>query len=747
MERTVNSLPPLRRSKRSEARCALAALPLPRDADPGLVAALQRGAVVVDGVRLQAQPVAWWPGDHTPRRALARWIADDLPEHLPPSFRICEPPAADAGWSYSYRLLEGNEGSVPWTRALRHVPLEETEYEMYQLDLSHGQRKLGLRLGLRRGGRPYWWQFIRADFLFRGPVFDVLRVGGPIYNEESTVQSDLYLVLHANGIISAIAHFANHQREGVGTDTHGIPVLAFQVPGAPDVQHWLTGEQSRFALGACQLDLGTSAGFADADRPGSLETDGDAVVWQPWLDQEIWGQKLGDLEGIPDHHLVTDVDQGQRLTDQQRSQADQYWVAPLGEELIPRGVARSLPFTVSLSEAPPAIVRYQAPAWWHARCEALPLGGHLPTSWWAVPGAVHLAKTAYATPHPRGGPFELGRRGRDTDGTLGASLLLLGHAAELDDLCDEALLPAYWWADLATDHVDFTCHEVPKYSWQWIVQPYQRWLEVVHVYWDTGDPYLLETARFAGDAYYRFFWTNRPHRFVGRDALGVADLLALHEGTGEYVYLQRAREILAEGRRSYGQTDQYWPGHQSGCGPNGVARMANYDYIPMVLARLHVLVLEAADGALPHDEEEDAWRFIRFAANLYEERGDGEGWVQRATSLAYVVLTALADRFPEEEGHWLDLLRQRNAKLGLPAGHDGGKAYCWTISALRFDAWAWGAQWRDDVLHLWPRALLDDGRAPRRATVQTPRGGVELLWENGQVRAVGGVSVPLTVHG
>ena len=28
-----------------------------------------------------------------------------------------------------------------------------------------------------------------------------------------------------------------------------------------------------------------------------------------------------------------------------------------------------------------------------------------------------------------------------------------------------------------------------------------RWLELVHAYWETGDPYLLETASFTADSY------------------------------------------------------------------------------------------------------------------------------------------------------------------------------------------------------------------------------------------------------
>jgi len=68
------------------------------------------------------------------------------------------------------------------------------------------------------------------------------------------------------------------------------------------------------------------------------------------------------------------------------------------------------------------------------------------------------------------------------------------------------------------------------------------------------------------------------------------------------------------------------------------------------------------------------------------ERGGEAGWVQRGTSLSYVVLTALADRFPKEAGRWIDVLRERNDRQEMPESHDGGKAFCWTLSALWLDA-------------------------------------------------------------
>ena len=353
---------------------------------------------------------------------------------------------------------------------------------------------------------------------------------------------------------------------------------------------------------------------------------------------------------------------------------------------------------------------------------------------------------AYFNQHPRHPPFEMGCFGADTDGCLGAAMLLLGHATDTPRYCEEALLPAYWWADIATDHVDFTCHETPKYSWQWIVQPYIRWTELVYAYYETGDPYLLETARFTADAFYRFFWTNRPHRSVGRDALACSGLLALYECTGESVYLRRAGEVLAEVRRSYDQPEYYWPGHQSGCGPNGVARYPSYDYIPMVQARLQVQYLAKDTWMCARGSRDAEWDFVRRMNEVFYEK-EHSGWEKRAGSLSYMSLTALADAFPDESDKWIDRLIHWNTELELPDTHDGGKTHSWVTSALRFDSWAWGATWEDDALHLRPKTrLLEDPRAPKHATIATPRGDVEVEYAGGEVRWVAGPRVPMKVH-
>jgi hypothetical protein len=267
------------------------------------------------------------------------------------------------------------------------------------------------------------------------------------------------------------------------------------------------------------------------------------------------------------------------------------------------------------------------------------------------------------------------------------------------------------------------------------VQTYINWPDLVWAYWETGDPYLLETARFTADAYYRFFKTDRPHRVVGRDCLGVYGLLELYRSTAEDMYLDRARDVMAEVRRSYDQTQYYWPGHQSGAGTNGIGRHRDFDYIPTLQAMLHVLLLDT--GALPPQEQDECWRFVRFAMETARDKGrdTDPSWLERRTAQSYVALTALADRFPQEEREWVALLRRFNDHDGMPEIHSGYKAATWLTAAIWLDSWAWDARWLNGELHVRPHSIVADPRAPRVCSISTPAGRVTLTSEGGRVFA------------
>ncbi|NUN96676.1 MAG: hypothetical protein HUU16_10940 [Candidatus Omnitrophica bacterium] len=747
-------LPPLfHQSGDLSAEAGAASVPLPPDWPREYSDALERGEVSFAGKRVQAQTVAYWGDEESPRRVLVRWTGRMTREALEGNLAPNPGGPSDAGWHFTYRMVEGNTGERNWIMGLRDIPLEKTEYEMYQLNLHRLKSRVGVRLGLRHNNRIYWWQFVRAEFLQRGPVFDVLRAGGPIYNEETTLQADLYLVLYANGVIEACAHFATHMREGEGLDVRGVPVIAFDVPRSPKMDVALTGKESHFDLGGAKLNLGLSTHYADGERPGSLKTEDGIVVWQPWLDQQIFGGNLVDPTGIPEHRILRHDGATAALASKDNlGQADQFYVVTVGDKLLPSGVARSVPFTFSVGAASAEVVRLQAPGWWHAQTAALPLGNLLPVRWWAIPQALVAGEASWFAQQTLTGPFEHGRRSADGDGTLAAAMLALGSALSRTDYCREALAPAYWRADIPIHHVDFKIREIPYFGWQWIVQPYSVWLGALAGYWETGDPYLLETSQFAADSYYRFFWTNRPHRFVGRDTLPVFDLIAMHQTTGEKFYLNRVRKILAEARATYSQTDAYWPGHQSGCGSNGVARRDQYDYIPMVLAGIHVDFLEEMARfpveKLPEEEEHEMWRFIRFMVELTRDKGGVlKDWIPYRMALQYRVMAALMERFPEEREEWSRLLAKWNEEFELPTRHSGAKAFTWTCGALRFDAMAWNPVWVNGALRLAPnRILLETKGAPKTAIIETPLGDVQVAYEDGEVSVMGAAPCKVVVQ-
>ena len=725
-------------------------IPLSQETDPNFVKALKTGALQLNGKTIQGQTVAVWPGEEArPRRMILRWLNANSPASSPAGFAPTLSPANDAGWSFTYALVEGNQGEINWQMSTRNIPLEETEYEMYQLNLRHATNEFGLRLGLRTDKRIYWWQFIRADFLERGPVYDILRVGGAIYNGQYTVQSDLYLVLYANGLVEAYSHFVSHMREGEGMDINGVPVVAFDVTGKPKIDTVLDGTTAQFSLGTCKLNLDYSVHMADKERPGTLKTENEVVVLQPWLDQQVAGCLLVYRDGIPENHVIrkrgTTVEVGQKS---KLGQADRYYVTTIGDKTIPKGLARSFRFCFALPGVEPVVARYQAPGWWHALTNALPTNRNLPTAWWAVPHAQETAKN-YSILSTESGPFEYGRGGNDGDGTLGASMLLLGQAFGNMKLCEDAVPACYWRADVPIHHNDFTISEIPYFGWQWIVQPYSRFMSVIPGYWETGDPYLLETAEMAADGYYRFFTTNRPTRSVGRDTLPSEDMLLLYLTTGDRHYLSRIEKILEQARQSYEQPDAYWPGHQSGAGPNGVARRENLTYIPTLLARLHVALVEETGDVIPKEKHTEYMAFAEKMVDLLETRWNGKtdtDWWPFAGSLLYCDLPALADYYPDKATRFEAMLNTYNAKFEMPEKHSGGRAHSWMSGAIRFDSWVWGATWKKGKLYLSPRKqILEDPRAPKKATIQTPKGPVEFEYANGQVKPLHALDFPVKV--
>ncbi|MCD6394371.1 MAG: DUF982 domain-containing protein, partial [Planctomycetes bacterium] len=279
-----------------------------------------------------------------------------------------------------------------------------------------------------------------------------------------------------------------------------------------------------------RLNLEDASTLFSESHPAEMRTANGILEYRPYSGVEIYGRRNNPAEDRSIGKIVA-----------------------AEERRIPRGVARTVRFVVSLGEAPPRIARYRLPAWYYASC------GHL----W--PDGVFPAKGRTQPMLERGGRWlcenmlcgcfedgSVGRGDRWRNGKIAESgwegetpfaLLWYYYLTGEAEALQAALRDAYNVADIATDHTDMAVrmhgHRLGARS-----LPMQRVLGLVAGYLETGDPYLLETAQAVMDHAYWWDRTNWPRRSVGRDAAYVRGLLALADVTDGEHYIERAREAL-----------------------------------------------------------------------------------------------------------------------------------------------------------------------------------------------------------
>src|SRR5690606_15515820 len=91
-------------------------------------------------------------------------------------------------------------------------------------------------------------------------------------------------------------------------------------------------------------------------EPGSMVYDGDFLVWQPYQGACMYG-------GV-----------------QPKAVSGDEWHFRSHEHKWPRGMARTLRFSLSLSDRSPRIARYVAPYWWYGATAELHAKPYLPVS-------------------------------------------------------------------------------------------------------------------------------------------------------------------------------------------------------------------------------------------------------------------------------------------------------------------------------------------------------------------------------
>jgi hypothetical protein len=211
-------------------------------------------------------------------------------------------------------------------------------------------------------------------------------------------------------------------------------------------------------------------------------------------------------------------------------------------------MGRTVRMVASLGPVEPDVAVYLLPDWWYGLAEdicetpLLPVRDHT---------SVFIEKAVgYYRSNHLAGCFDDGAVLRATtlqepgwEGeTPQAQLAVAYWNGEAQDY-SLALRNAYYVADVAVDKALFAIrmhgYDSPAQS-----LPMQRVSGMVAGYLETGDPYLLDTARAVAESAYSWDRANWPRRSFGRDAAYIRGLVYLYRYLGDPGDLARAREAL-----------------------------------------------------------------------------------------------------------------------------------------------------------------------------------------------------------
>ncbi len=470
-------------------------------------------------VRMGAQPIATRLGGQ-PRRVLVALSADagtSLPEQLRfGKGRLEEGRMAETGWLLR---LKPTLERIPYVahrfadiESLRRVPAAECTTMEYALELQWGGRILRLQPGATGpGSAECLWQNVMLERLWSNEAADGYRLGGIIYNEDTFLWADLYLVLFANGVGHAALHFFNGRLHIKGYDFRGFPYLKIGGDGVTPLDADLPMDGFRQDLGLVRFNFEDTAITCSRRYPALLRKRGDEAVYSPFA---------------------------RIINPQKPDSPDDYWDP---------GLARTVRFQFSLSDALPAVARYRIPAWWYTYCgEPWPFG-YLPAE--GRFASVSAGTAAHVQALMRRGGFDGGSADggapnpsspMGNDGDTGIGLMTQAWLTGDSLLYRDALDYCYYWADMAVDHTDFTVHQWVG-GWGWKTCAYSKFRDVWVGYLETGDPWLRDTAEMAAATYWSWFRSNWPRNSIGRDAFEVGGWALLARFGANGCALERAR--------------------------------------------------------------------------------------------------------------------------------------------------------------------------------------------------------------
>lgn len=431
-------------------------------------------------------------------------------------------------------------------------------WERHMVIISWQGKKIGLVMGLRTGDQVHWWEACRLVTLSEQASCREIEIGGaipldvydtrdlssyvgyenPYLHKHNWLNGNIYARLHNNGVCEIFAHHINSKFFDDGLDLkEAVPVIGFKVFSDQDIDEALlgpwTGDKSRINLGQASFDLSDARHLATADSPGRFDRDGDFIVWQPYEGCELYGGAAPKVI-LKDEFIF-------RATD----------------KIIPRGMARTIRFSFSLSDRSPAIARYVAPAWWYGVCEEFVPDALLPVS--NDYDTLIESSRQYIREYIVRGGFEDGSVPRNVSKTKsesnrcepgwegempGGQFLCAWRTGDAEDY-DLAMRSAYVFTDVYVDHAvkAVRMHGFPPYG---VSVPMNRVHGPVYAYLETGDPFLLRTSQSVIDTSYMTHKNSWPRLCIGRDACFIRGAVLLYRYFNDTHYLDMAKDAIKD---------------------------------------------------------------------------------------------------------------------------------------------------------------------------------------------------------
>lgn len=435
--------------------------------------------------------------------------------------------------------------------------LETLYWERHTLKISWQGRWIALVMGMRVRGEVHWWEHCNIVTITESEFCREVEMGGtipyeltsaemfeqykgldnPYHHKHNWLNGHVYARLHANGVCEIYARHINSRFFDEGSDLEdAVPVVGIRVAASEDELRAVCGvwdgSQQDLNVGGIRFDMTDAAHLSTSEQPGQLDESEGFLVWQPYKGVEVYG---GDYARL-------------------RTGDAYIWHAE--QQTIPKGMARTLRFSLSLSdERPPRVARYVAPAWWYGVCEEFLPEPILPVSN-EYDAAIDSVRNWFRTYMVQGG-FEDGtipnkhdgdpkeRQTAATEGDLPGALLMTAlRTGDATDY-DYALRACYCFTDVFVDHATKTVR-MQDYVPPAVALPLQRIHGCLAAWLETGDLFCLQTARAVIDTAYWWHKNSWPRVAVGRDASFLHGAMLLYRYLGSDHYLELARDAILD---------------------------------------------------------------------------------------------------------------------------------------------------------------------------------------------------------